>query len=95
MSLEARGHDDTPDPDLYFTKAYLVDVVPHNNDPIVISIVMVGRKVHRALIDQGSSADMLFWSTFFNLRLSPDQMRPHERCLVGFCRRPCGGTRLH
>jgi len=86
MSLEAKCHDDMPDPDLYFTKADLVGVVPHDNDPIVISVVMVGRKVHRALIDQGSSTDVLFWSTFFNLRLSPDQMRPHDGCLVGFAR---------
>jgi len=84
MLLEARGHDDTPDPDLNFTKADLVGVVPHDNDPVVISVVMVGRKVHRALIDQGSSADVLFWSTCVNLRLSLDQMRSHDGCLVGF-----------
>jgi len=84
MSLEARGHDDMPDPDLYFTKADLVGVVPHDNEPVVISVVMVERKLHWALIDQGSSADVMFWSTFVNLRLSPDQMRSHDGCLVGF-----------
>ena len=67
MTLEMKGHDDTPDPNLYFTKADLVGVVAHENDPVVISVVMVGRKVHRALIDKGSSADVLFWSTFVNL----------------------------
>jgi len=84
MTLEARGHDDTSNLDLYFTKADLVGVVPHDNDPVVISVVMVGRKVHRALIDQGSSTDVLFWSTFVNLRLSPDQLRLLDGCLVGF-----------
>jgi len=64
MSLEARCHDDTPDPYLFFTKTDLVGVVPHDNDPVVISDVMVGRKVHRALIYQGSLADVLFWSMF-------------------------------
>jgi len=54
MSLEERNHDDMPDPDLYFTKAELVGVVPHDNDPVVIFVVMVGRKVHRALIDKGA-----------------------------------------
>ena len=71
MSLEVRDHDDTPELDLYFTKADLVGVVPHDNDPIVIFVVMVERKVHWVLIDQGSSTDVLFWSTFFNLQLSP------------------------
>ena len=82
--MQRKGYDDTLDPDLYFTKAYLVGVVPHVNDPIVISVVKVGRKVHRAFINQWSSTDVLFWSTFVNLRLSSDQMRPHDGCLVGF-----------
>ena len=84
MSLEARDHDDTPHPNLYFMKAGLVGVVPHDNDPVVISVIVVGRNMHRALIDQGSSVDVLFWSTFVNLRLSPDQIRPHDGCLVRF-----------
>jgi len=36
MTLEMKSHDDTSDLDLYFTKAALVGVVPHDNDPIVI-----------------------------------------------------------
>ena len=54
MSLDTRSLDDSPKLDLYFTKSYLEDVVPHDNDPMVISVVMVGRRVHRVLIDQGS-----------------------------------------
>ena len=46
--------------DLVFTRADLWDVVPHDNDPVVISIVTAGRKVHRVLVDQGSSADVMF-----------------------------------
>jgi len=84
LTLEIKSHDDAPDPDLYFTKVDSVGVVPHDNDPVVISIVMVGRKVHRVLIDQGTSTKVLFWSTFVNLRLSPDQLRPHNNCLIGF-----------
>jgi len=50
----------------------------------VISVVTVGRKVHRVLVDQGSSADVMFWSTFNKLQLSPDQLRPYTGCLYGF-----------
>jgi len=53
-----------PDVDLVFTKADLQDVVPHDNDPVVISLVTVGRRVHRVLVDQGSSADVMY-----NIRL--------------------------
>ena len=59
--------DDPWESDLVFTRADLRNVVPHDNDPVVISIVTAGRKVHRILVDQGSSADVMFWSTFNKL----------------------------
>jgi len=42
--------------------------------------------VHRVLVDQGSSVDVMFWSTFNKLQLSPDQLRPYIGCLYGFAR---------
>ncbi|XP_068486589.1 uncharacterized protein [Phaseolus vulgaris] len=83
MSVEA-FEDHSPDVDITFTKEDLRDVVPHDNDPIVISLVTAGRMVHRMLVDQGSSADVMFWSTFEKLQLSPDQLRPYGGCLYGF-----------
>ena len=56
--------DHSPEVDITFTKQDLRDVVPHDNDPIVISLITAGRKVHRVLVDQGSSADVMFWPTF-------------------------------
>ena len=44
MAVDAREPDQSPEPALYFTKADLQDVVPHN-DPVVISMVTVGRRV--------------------------------------------------
>ena len=38
------------------------------------------------LVDQGSSADVMFWSTFNKLQLSPDLLRPYTGCLYGFAR---------
>jgi len=43
--------DDLMDVDITFTRADLHDVVPHDNDPVVISVVIAGRKVHRVLVD--------------------------------------------
>ena len=62
----------------------LFDVVPHDNDHLVISVVTAGRRVHRVLVDQGSSADLMFWSTFNKLQLSPDLLMPYTGCLYGF-----------
>ena len=55
-SVAGEGSDDPWETDLVFMKADLRDVVPHDNDPVVISVVTAGRKVHRVLVDQGSSA---------------------------------------
>ena len=46
MTVEAWELDQSPEPDLYFTKADLKDVVPHDNEPVIISVVTVGRRVH-------------------------------------------------
>jgi len=84
MAVEVQQVDQTPDVDLVFTKADLQDVIPHDNDPMVISLVTAGRKVHRVLVDQGSSADVMFWTTFNKLKLSPYRLRPYTGCLYGF-----------
>ena len=84
MTVEAQGLDLTLEPDLVFTKTDLRDVVPHDNNPVVISLVTTGRKMHHVLVDQRSSVDVMFWSTFNKLQLSPDQLRPYVGCLDGF-----------
>jgi len=83
-SIEERISGEPWESDLVFRRADLLDVIPHDNDPVVISVVTAGRKVHRVLVDQGSSADVMFWSTFNKLRLSPDLLSPYTGCLYGF-----------
>jgi len=89
VNLVVEEFPDVPwESDLVFTRADLRDVVPHDNDPVVISVVIAGRKVHRVLVDQGSSADVMFWSTFNKLQLSPNLLRPYTGCLYGFADNP-------
>jgi len=71
-SVDEKISGDPWESDLVFTRVDLQDVVPHDNDPVVISVVTAGRKVNRVLVDQGSSVDVMFWSKFNKLRLSPD-----------------------
>jgi len=71
MTIEAH-RSDQPKPDLVFTKTDLQYIVPHDNDLVVISVVRTGRKVHCVLVNQGSSTDVMFWSTFNKLQMSPD-----------------------
>jgi len=51
MAIEAQESDQTPELDLIFTEADLQDVIPHDNDPVVISVVTVGRNVQCVLVD--------------------------------------------
>jgi len=48
MSVEEQAADDLLDVDLTFTRADLRDDVPHDNDPVVISVVIAGRKMQSA-----------------------------------------------
>jgi len=84
MIVEARRPNHPPKPTLCFTSSDLEDVVPHEDYLVVLSVLIVRRKVHRVLIDQGSSADVMFWLTFNNLQLSPDQLKSYDGCLFGF-----------
>ncbi len=72
MSLYTRRFDCLTEPSLCFTSFDLKDVFTHEEDPMVISVVTVGRKVHRVLIDQGSLADVMFSGMVTNLKISSD-----------------------
>jgi len=51
MFVAEQVEDDTLDVDHTFTKEDLRDVIPHDNDPAVVSVVTARRKVHRVLVD--------------------------------------------
>ncbi|RDX85378.1 hypothetical protein CR513_33434, partial [Mucuna pruriens] len=42
---------------------------PRHDKPMVISVVVAEYKVERVLIDQGSSANILYWSTYMKMGL--------------------------
>jgi len=84
MCLYERVLDRSTKLSLCFIRADLEDVFPDEDYPVVISIIIVRRKVNRVLIDQGSSVDVMFWRTFTNLQISPHQLKPYDGCLVGF-----------
>ncbi|XP_016164353.1 uncharacterized protein LOC107606855 [Arachis ipaensis] len=57
---------------------------PNLDDPVVISIQAGELLVRKTLLDPGSSADVLFYSTFKKMKLSEKIMQPSSRELVGF-----------
>ncbi|KAH1142938.1 hypothetical protein GYH30_033587 [Glycine max] len=61
-----------------------VGIDPTQDDPMVVTIVLVGWIVQRTLIDQGSSTKILYWSIFEKLDVSHDLIKPHEKFVIGF-----------
>ena len=55
-----------------------------DNEPLVIAANLNGFEVHRIFIDQGSSADIMFWSLFDKMGLGSKDLIPHKGSLIGF-----------
>ena len=61
---------------------------PHD-DALVISLRVGDYNMHRVLIDNGSSTDILYCPAFQQMRINREQLVPINAPLVGF-----GGTRV-
>ena len=62
---------------------------PHN-DALVVSIRVNDYNTYRVLVDNGSSADIFYYSAFQQMRIEKEQLIPTNAPLVGF-----GGTRVY
>ncbi|XP_058216637.1 uncharacterized protein LOC131327491 [Rhododendron vialii] len=67
-----------------FTSDDLKGVQLPHTDALVITVTIDRSTVQRVLIDQGSSADIMFYSTFQSLGLSPAQLRTASTPLISF-----------
>ena len=56
---------------------------PHN-DPLVIMLNIEGFNTKRILVDNGSSADIIYLPAFHQLRLDPRRLHPFDSPLVNF-----------
>ena len=61
---------------------------PHD-DALVVSICVGDYNVHRMLVDNGSSADILYYPAFQQMGIDRTRLIPTNASLVGF-----GGTRV-
>ena len=61
---------------------------PHD-DALVVSVRVGDYNVHRMLVDNGSSADILFYLAFQQIGIDKARLIPTNALLVGF-----GGTRV-
>ena len=61
---------------------------PHN-DALVVSLQIGDYNMHRVLVDNGSSADILYYPAFQQMRIDGERLTPTNASLVGF-----GGTKV-
>ena len=58
---------------------------PHD-DALVVSLRVEDYNMHRVLVDNGSSADILYYPTFQQMRIDRERLIPTNALLVGFGR---------
>ncbi|XP_057724061.1 uncharacterized protein LOC130940023 [Arachis stenosperma] len=71
-------------PEVTFRPADFNGVNSNLDDPVVISIQLGDLIVRKVLLDPGSSADVLFYTTFEKMKLSNNILQPYLGDLVGF-----------
>lgn len=57
---------------------------PDQDDPMVITAMIAQYQVGKVLVDQGSSANILYWKTFRQMEISEDAIMPFTEQIVWF-----------
>ena len=58
---------------------------PHD-DPLVIKSIVANKTIHRVLVDNGSSIDIIFASAFDKMGIGREKLGPVNACLRGLSR---------
>ncbi|XP_024626709.1 uncharacterized protein [Medicago truncatula] len=61
-------------PDITFSSKDFEQVIPHDDDPLVVSIQLLNWEIKRVLVDTGSSADVLYYDAFSKMGLNEEQL---------------------
>ena len=70
-----------------FSNADLEGCQQPHDDPLVIRAVVANKMVHRVLIDNGSSADIIFTSAFDKMGIGREKLEPMNAHLRGFSKK--------
>ena len=70
--------------DFLFSKEDVRGVKQPHDDHLVIMLIIEGFNTRRLLVDNGSSTDIIYLSTFQQLKLDPGRLRPFESSLISF-----------
>ena len=70
--------------DMFFSEEDVRGVKQPHDDPLVIMLTIEGFNTRRILVDNGSSMNISYLSTFQQLKLDPGRLRPFESPIVSF-----------
>jgi len=76
-------------PDITFSAKDFEGVIPHEDDPMVITLQIINWNIKRVLIDTGSSANILTFEAFDRMGLSEEQLQPFQGTLSRFTGKGC------
>ena len=85
------------DTSITFSDSYLEGCQHPHDDPLVVRAVVANKTVHRVLVDNGSSADIIFASAFNKMGIGRERLEPVNTHLRGFPREkvlPFGSIQL-
>ncbi|XP_056697534.1 uncharacterized protein [Spinacia oleracea] len=71
-------------PQCTFTEDDCKGIIYPHDDPMVLALDVANRKIHRILIDGGSSANILFWPAFQELQIEEKHIKPVNFPVIGF-----------
>ena len=69
---------------MFFSEEDAREVKQPHDDPLVIMLMIEGFNTQRILVDNGSSADIIYLSAFQQLKLDPRRMHPFDSSFVSF-----------
>ena len=67
-----------------FSDSYLERCQHPHDDPLVIRAVVANKTIHRVLVDNGSSVDIIFASAFDKMGIGREKLEPVSTHLRGF-----------
>ena len=72
------------DTSITFSNSDLEGCQHHHDDRLVVRAVVANKTVHRVLVDNGSSTDIIFASAFDKMGIGRDKLEPVNSHLRGF-----------
>ncbi|KAK3030896.1 hypothetical protein RJ639_037246 [Escallonia herrerae] len=87
LSLEESPQEARPGRDEKLTQEKSSQLTPHD-DPLVVTLRVGNFDMKRILVDNGSSAEVLFYETFQKMNIPPDRLRKIYTALYGLSNHP-------